>query len=383
MLRLGLILNPWAGIGGSLGLKGSDGDEIRAAAMAAGAVPRAAERLSRALQPLRPFADRLEILGFGGDMGQDLAQSLGFSYTPVGQAAHQPSQPEDTLAAASALRQEGVDLLLFAGGDGTARLIADAIGHSLPVLGIPAGVKMHSGVFAVSPEAAGEILTRLLTRHWVDLMERDVRDIDEEALRQSQVRARWYASMLVPELPELLQGVKNAGAQVDELAQDELAAGVAEDLEPGTLYILGPGSTTFAVARQLGLEASLLGVDLLLDAELIAKDLTAGQLLAQVTAHSGDVRLLVTAIGGQGHVFGRGNQQLSPELLRFLGRERVQVIATRDKLRALQGRPLLLDTNDPRLDQQWRGYWPIVCGYRETLLYPVGQGLGASEDSAP
>src|SRR5690606_13780533 len=138
----------------------------------------------------------------------------------------------------------------FAGGDGTARVIADALGHSLPVLGVPAGVKMHSGVFAVSPEAAAEILTQLLTRNWVDLVERDVRDIDEIALRQNQVRARWYASLLVPELPELLQGVKNAGAQVDELAQDELAAGLVEGLEEGTLYILGPGSTTQAVARQ-------------------------------------------------------------------------------------------------------------------------------------
>src|SRR5690606_36401044 len=159
--------------------------------------------------------------------------------------------------------------------------------------------------------------------------------IDEIALRQNQVRARWYASLLVPELPELLQGVKNAGAQVDELAQDELAAGLVESLEEGTLYILGPGSTTQAVARQLGLEASLLGVDLLLNGELVARDLTAEQLLAQVAAHRGELRLLVTVIGGQGHVFGRGNQQLTPQLLRLIGRERVQVIATREKLRAL------------------------------------------------
>lgn len=377
MLRLGLILNPWAGIGGSLALKGSDGEDIRAAALAAGAQPKAAERLARALQPLQPLADKLEIVGFGGGMGQELAESLGFRFRLVGHPAHQPSQAEDSFAAARALQQQAVDLVLFAGGDGTARVIADALGHSLPVLGVPAGVKMHSGVFAVSPEAAAEILTQLLTRNWVDLVERDVRDIDEIALRQNQVRARWYASLLVPELPELLQGVKNAGAQVDELAQDELAAGLVEGLEEGTLYILGPGSTTQAVARQLGLEASLLGVDLLLNGELVARDLTAEQLLAQVAAHRGELRLLVTVIGGQGHVFGRGNQQLTPQLLRLIGRERVQVIATREKLRALQGRPLLLDTNDPQLDQQWRGYWPVTCGYRETLLYPVGLGLGA------
>src|SRR5690606_17208016 len=149
MLRLGLILNPWGGIGGSLALKGSDGDDIRAAALAAGAQPRAAERLARALQPLQPLADKLEIVGFGGGMGQELAESLGFRCRQVGHPARQPSQAEDSFAAARALQQQAVDLVLFAGGDGTARVIADALGHSLPVLGVPAGVKMHSGVFAV------------------------------------------------------------------------------------------------------------------------------------------------------------------------------------------------------------------------------------------
>ncbi len=377
MFRLGVIINPWAGLGGSVALKGSDGESIRSQALALGANPQASNRMARALAPLQPLSSQIQVFGYAGDMGEKPVASLGFDYQVVGRAAGALSTPEDTLAAASALERQGIDLLLFAGGDGTARLVADAVGLWVPVLGVPAGVKMHSGVFAITPEAAGAILEHLLTRHWVDLVERDVRDIDEAALRESRVRARYYASLRVPELPQWLQGVKNAGAPVDELAQRDLAAGLAETLEDDCLYIIGPGSTTYMLLEELGLEGSLLGVDLVYRGELIGRDMTADQLLKAVMGHEGDCRLIITAIGGQGHVLGRGNQQLSPALLRHLGRQRIQVIATREKLRALHGRPLLLDTNDAGLDHQLSGYWPVICGYRETLLYPVGLLLEA------
>jgi predicted polyphosphate/ATP-dependent NAD kinase len=233
-------------------------------------------------------------------------------------------------------------------------------------------VKMHSGVYAVAPEAAGEIVQQMLSSKLVNIAERDVKDIDEEAFRNGQVRARYYGTLIVPEDSQLLQQVKNAGTERDELAQLDVAQDMIERLEQSTLYIVGPGSTTHIFLQELGLDGSLLGVDLLLNNELIAQDLGAEALLVAAREHQGPVKLIITAIGGQGHIFGRGNQQLSPALLMQLGKENIHIIAARGKILALNGRPLLVDTNDPQLDRELCGYWPVIVGYRDTVLYPVG-----------
>ena len=374
MFKLGVIINPYAGLGGSVGLKGSDGDAIRAEAFARGAEQRAPQRMARALQSLVAFSDRLSIYCFAGDMGAAVAEPLGFACVIVGQAQHQPTQAEDTCAAARALMAARVDLILFAGGDGTARLLADVVGTRQPVLGVPSGVKMHSGVYAISPEAAGDILQQLLQGKLVNIAERDVKDIDEDAFRQGQVRARFYGTLLVPEDSQLLQQVKNAGTERDELAQLDVAETLIEQLQGDTLYIVGPGSTTQVFLQQLGLEGSLLGVDLLLNRELIARDLSAAQLLAAIESHQLPCKIVVTAIGGQGHILGRGNQQLSPAVLRRVGIDNLVVIAARGKILALNGRPLLVDTNDPELDKQFCGYRPVITGYQESIIYPVGYG---------
>lgn len=372
MFRLGIIINPYAGLGGSVGLKGSDGQEIITEALARGAEARASKRMERALACLRDQRDALHIYCYRGDMGEHSAKALGFAYSVIGAPLHQQTSAEDTQNAARQLRDLGVDLLLFAGGDGTARNIADAIGLTQVVLGVPSGVKMHSGVYAITPEAAGQIVLRLLKHELVTLAECDVRDIDEEAFRRGQVRARWYASLRVPEAPQFLQQVKNSGAQIDELAQHEAACELLEQLDDEILYILGPGSTTQVFLQELGLEGSLLGVDLLHQRKLIAQDVSAQEIIAAVNKYPDAVRIVVTAIGGQGHIIGRGNQQITPEILRRVGKQNIHVIATREKIRALQGRPLLVDSNDPELDQSFRGYIPVITGYRETLLYPVG-----------
>lgn len=377
MFKLGLIINPCAGLGGSVGLKGSDGSATVAEALVRGAEAQAMQRMQRALQQLESFRNQIHIYCFGGDMGEYTARDLGFGHTVIGHPAQQQTSAEDTQTAARQLQELGVDLLLFAGGDGTARNIADAVGLTQVVLGVPSGVKMHSGVYAISPEAAGQMIAVLLRHGMVTLMERDVKDIDEVAFRQGQVRARWYASLRVPEAAQFLQQVKNAGALVDEQAQRELAAELIEQLDEGTLYIVGPGSTTQVFLHELGLEGSLLGVDLLLNRQLIARDVTARDILAALERHRHGVRVVITAIGGQGHIIGRGNQQLTPEILRRLGKQSIQVIATREKILALQGRPLLVDSNDPELDKLFNGYMPVITGYRETLLYPVGIDLSA------
>ena len=375
MFKLGLIVNPYAGLGGSVGLKGSDGDAIRAEAFARGAEPRAMQRMERALQIAADFNQQVEIICFAGDMGEASARAAGFVTHVIGAAQQQPSSAQDTCAAADALMQHGVDLILFAGGDGTARLIADVVGTSQPVLGVPCGVKMHSGVYANAPEAAGEILRQLLTGVLVNIVERDVKDIDEEAFRIGQVRARFYGTLLVPEDSQFLQQVKNAGTERDELAQLDVAQEMIEQLQPDTLYLVGPGSTTHLFLQELGLEGSLLGVDLLLNNELIATDVSASQILIYLDQFSGPVKMIITAIGGQGHILGRGNQQFTPAILRRIGKENIHIIAARGKILALNGRPLLVDTNDPELDAAFGGYRPVITGYRETIMYPVGYAI--------
>ncbi len=379
MFKLGLIINPYAGLGGSVGLKGSDGDAIRAEAFARGAEPRALQRMERALQIVVSFKKNLEIVCFAGDMGETSARSSGFTTQVIGAAQQQPSSAQDTCAAASALMQHGVDLILFAGGDGTARLIADVVGTSQPVLGVPCGVKMHSGVYANAPEAAGEILKQLLTGVVVNVVERDVKDIDEDAFRNGQVRARFYGTLLVPEDSQFLQQVKNAGTERDELVQLDVAQEMIEQLQADTLYLVGPGSTTHLFLRELGLDGSLLGIDLLLNNKLIATDVSASQILIQLEQFSGPVKMIITAIGGQGHILGRGNQQFTPAILRRIGKENIHIIAARGKILALNGRPLLVDTNDPELDVTFGGYRPVITGYRETIMYPVGYAIEGTQ----
>lgn len=376
MFRLGLIINPYAGLGGSVGLKGSDGETIRSEALARGADFRAPQRMARALQILLEFREQIEIYCFAGDMGEKVALDLGFNTYVIGSAQQNPSEAADTCAAAKVLMDHPIDLILFAGGDGTARLIADVIGTQQPVLGVPSGVKMHSGVYAISPEAAGEIVKQLLMGRLVNIAERDVKDIDEDAFRNGQVRARFYGTLLVPEDSQFLQQVKNAGTERDELAQLDVAHGMMQQLQVDTLYLVGPGSTTHLFLQELGLEGSLLGVDVLLNNDLIAIDATASQITAQLEQFAGPVKMIITAIGGQGHILGRGNQQFTPEIIKQIGKGNIIVIAARGKILALNGRPLLVDTNDPELDKSFNGFMRVITGYNEAIMYPVGYAVG-------
>ena len=372
MFRLGVIVNPYAGLGGTVGLKGSDGEATVAEAFNRGAEPRAMARMRRALQVLLPWREQLHLFCYAGDMGESCAIALDFSYTVVGSPSAQITTAGDTCEAARVLMAQGVDLILFAGGDGTARNIADAVGTRQAVLGVPSGVKMHSGVYAITPEGAGHIVQLLLEGKWVPIVEQDVKDIDEDAFRAGQVRARFYGTLLVPEAPQFLQQVKNSGAQVDELAQIDVASEVIEHLVDDILYIVGPGSTTQVLLQQMNLAGSLLGVDLMRNQQLLATDVTARDISNALDQHTGEVRIIITAIGGQGHIIGRGNQQLTPDILRRVGKENIQVIATREKILALQGRPLLVDSHDPVLDKTFAGYLPVITGYRERIMYPVG-----------
>ncbi|OUS73249.1 ATP-NAD kinase [Pseudoalteromonas sp. A601] len=365
--KLGLIVNPVAGLGGSVALKGSD--DVVAKAIELGAEPKANLRTKAALEVLLPYQDKITIYTVSDLMGEHTAKELGFN-TEVVYQYEDETCADDTENAAKALQKVGVDLILFAGGDGTARNICHAVDDSVPVLGIPAGCKIHSGVYAITPKAAGRVVEMLVKGELVTLADADVMDIDEDAFRQGTVKAKRYGEMQVPSEVRYVQAVKNGGKETDELVLADIAAYVVSEMEEDTQYIMGSGSTVEAIMEEMGLNNTLLGVDLVQDQTLIEQDLTAQQLIDLTKGVP--TKLVITLIGGQGHIFGRGNQQLSPVLIRAIGKDNIIVVATKKKLQALGGRPLIADTGDSELDDELSGYIRVTTGFNDHVMYAVG-----------
>ncbi|WP_341305331.1 ATP-NAD kinase family protein [Pseudomonas sp. TMP25] len=369
VFHIGLIINPVAGLGGPAGFKGSDG--MAAQALALGVEAKAARRTQTALEVLLGLRERLHFVTFPGAMGADLLTEMGFAHRVVGALSAGESCAADTRKAVELLQDAGVALILFAGGDGTARDVCAAVRDGQPVLGIPAGVKIQSGVYAISPRAAGELTARLLEGGLVRLSSGEVRDIDEQALREGRVTARWYGELTVPQEGGYVQQVKQGGVESEELVLGDLADWLQESWDADVRYVFGPGSTLHGLAQNLGLQTTLLGVDVVENGHLLAGDVTEAQLFELVDGHAS--RLLVTAIGGQGHIIGRGNQQISPRVLRAIGLEHLRVVATKRKLATLEGRPLLVDSGDVTLDDAFPDAVRVWAGYKEELLYPLGK----------
>jgi predicted polyphosphate/ATP-dependent NAD kinase len=367
--KLGLLINPVAGVGGSVGLKGSDGADTLAKALALGAKPLASQRAAQALQVLQ--GQDVEIFTYPAEMGADVANGLGFKTTVIGSIKSGETTALDTQRAAKELVAEQIDLLLFAGGDGTARNIADVLDDQVSVLGIPAGVKIHSGVYAITPKAAGEIIALLVSGNMLTLGHQEVRDIDEVAFREGRVKAKYYGELQVPQEHRYLQNVKSSGKEVEELVIADIAADVVEQMEDDIYYVIGSGTTVKAVMDELGLENTLLGVDLVKNGELVAQDCTAEQLLT--LTENQPTKIIITIIGGQGHIIGRGNQQLSADLISRVGKENIMLLATKTKLKELEGRSLVCDSISQSLNQKMSGVIPVITGYHDKVLYRIGE----------
>lgn len=368
MFTLGLIVNPLAGLGGSVALKGSDG--VAQLALEKGATPKSGLRTQTALNVLSQFKDQITIVTCPADMGENWVKPLGFNYELIDGISIADTHPDDTKRAAEKLKQRHVDLLLFAGGDGTARDICSVVEDTFPVLGVPAGVKIHSGVYGVTPQASGEVVKMLLEGKLVDLKPQDVRDIDEEAFRQNQVKAKLFGEMTVPQAGEFVQSVKQGGIEQEELVLDDMAAYLTQELEPNVLYLVGSGKTTQALMDHLYLENTLLGVDAIVNEQVIQNDVTEKQILELLKQYQ-NVKAIVSVIGGQGHVFGRGNQQFSAEVIRRIGRDNFWVLCTKTKLHNLEGKPLHVDTGEPELDKALAGHIEVITGYQDKVLYPI------------
>ena len=285
-------------------------------------------------------------------MGETEAKSCGFTCRVIGEKKEKTSA-EDTKAIAKRIAECGVNLLVFCGGDGTARDILKAVNASLPVLGVPTGVKMHSAVFAVSPQAAARVTQRFLAND-LPLREAEVMDVDETAFREGRVSAELYGYVLIPYEPHLIQENKMASPMTESELRNQAAIAIyiIENMKPNLIYILGPGTTTRTIGDLLDAKKTLLGVDLFCDKKMVAHDVNEKQIIEQIQGKA--AQIIVTPIGGQGFIFGRGNQQISPEVIRRVGLDNIVVVATEGKLRSL--RSLRVDTGDPNLDDALRAH---------------------------
>ncbi len=338
MFRLGLIVNPLAGLGGTVALKGSDG--VAELALKKGAVPKAGLRTQNAFSVLMALKDQIKVITCPGDMGESVMQALAWDCELISGLLPLNGTSQDTKNAAAKLKEMKVDLLLFAGGDGTARDICMVVEDEFPVLGIPAGVKIHSGVYGVTPQASGEVVRQLVCGELVDLKAQDVKDIDEDAFRNNMVKAKLYGEMLVPEAGNFVQSVKQGGMELEDLVLEDMAAFLANEMHSDVLYLVGSGKTTLFLMEYLQLDNTLLGVDAIFNGEVVAADLSEMQILELLKKYK-KVKIIVSVIGGQGHVFGRGNQQFSSDVIKKVSRENLIILCTKSKLRALEGRPLL------------------------------------------
>lgn len=354
MRRLGVVVNPIAGMGGRVGLKGTDGKVEEARDR--GAQQRAPDRAREMLTELADIDADAQLVTWGGEMGEDAARVAGFEPVVLGEPAGEETTATDTRRAVEAFLDADLDLLLFVGGDGTAADVAETIVDAdaeLPILGVPAGVKVYSAVFAVTPEAAAHVAAAFESTERAE-----VNDIDEDEYREGEVHTELRALASVPVAPQRQSSKQLSGGTVEGLVE-----GFADDIEPGRTYVLGPGGTLGSIKERLGIEGTALGVDVYRDGDVLVADGAADEIADALGERN---TVVVSPIGGQGFIFGRGNQQISPAVIRNC---EVEVVASRQKLDGVGA--LRVDTGDAELDDQLRGWQRVQVGRYETRLVEV------------
>jgi predicted polyphosphate/ATP-dependent NAD kinase len=352
---LGFLVNPVAGMGGAVGLKGTDG--VVAEALRRGAHPASGARAKMTMNRLRDAG--FQILTCSGKMGETVLHDAGFESFRVVHTCQSNSTARDTQDAVRTFIENGAELIVFCGGDGTARDVLEVVGRDIPILGIPAGVKMYSAVFAVDPAAAASVLGKIAEATFYDA---EVVDVDEDAYRDGELKTRLFGYARVPCIANQVQVTKGIFEDQDEdRAKEEIASFISEIMRNDTLYILGAGTTTEYVAQKIGTQKTLLGVDVIKQGKILAEDATEKILLDLISCEA-RVKILVSPIGAQGFIFGRGSQQISPQVIRNVGIANVIVIATPGKL--ARTRTLYVDTGDPSLDAAFGDSIQVISGYR-------------------
>jgi len=371
-MKVGFLVNPIAGMGGSVGLKGTDGVEVYRKAVNLGAKPIAPEKAKHFLAHLKSLVKDIDFQFYTAPkkMGEYECNEVKINYITVGEVGEETTS-EDTKKVCKIFLDLDVDLIVFVGGDGTARDVAKVVGQQKPILGVPSGVKVYSSVFAVNVKAAAETVYRFASKR-LPLRDAEVVDIDEEAFRKDQLSIKLYSYAKVPYEPMFIQATK-APTIVDEDERENqyaIAKYVVENIDPNTLYILGPGTTVKAVAEILGVDKTLLGVDILFGKKLIAKDVNEQKIIETLEKYkSYPVKVIVSPLGAQGFVFGRGNQQISPKVLSRISKEDLIILSTKYKLSMTP--TLRIDTGNSEIDEKFKGYVKVIADYNEEIVTKI------------
>lgn len=358
-------------------MKGTDGEVILKKARELGAEPVAHERARETIKLISELKIDIHWLTCARDMGEDVLKASGYMVGEDFGVVHNISEmstAQDTKNACSKFREKKVDLILFCGGDGTARDIYSVIGKEIPIIGIPAGVKMFSAVFAVNPSSAAEVVLGFF-RNEYKTIEAEIMDIDEDAYREGSLDAELFGYAQTPYEETLVQSGKSVyGGANEETAKEEIARYVVELMEENkdNLFILGAGSTVEAIGKELGVEKTLLGVDCVKNGKLVATDVNEKQLL-QLLENEEKATIIIGIIGSQGFVFGRGNQQISPAVIKKVGIEGIKIVATPTKMS--QTPKLMVDTGDNDMDRMLSGYHKVIIGYHEMRMAKIKGGI--------
>ena len=368
-MKVGFLINPIAGLGGKVGLHGTD-DQYAELALAKGAQPLSAERALRAFRALAPFKDFFSFITVAGEMGGDLLDELDIDYVELktinSSESYGRTSRQDTHEAVAAMFDLGTEVILFAGGDGTARDIYSVVGANLPMVGIPAGVKMRSGVFASYPENAAQILIDHVNNAGTKREFTEILDADSTGKSEIEINSEFFGLALTINSRSLLQNPKLVSSNYeDDLI--ELAAELAQGLSPDTLYLFGPGRTTNLILNSAGFSGSAIGVDALYNGVLIGADLSELEILDLMHKYRKPF-LFLGVIGGQGFLLGRGNQQLSFRVLERIGEDNIYILAGSKKLSGLFPSRLFVDLGEDVQGTFLRGYRHVHTSPGRTTL---------------
>jgi len=372
IMKMGFIVNPIAGMGGRVGLKGTDG--VLKEAIAKGAKPIAPKRAVEFLQKLKEnlMEIAIEVLTCPSIMGEKEAKTASFPVHVLPMKIGKETSAEDTKTAVKLLIKTKVKLIVFVGGDGTAKDIFDVMqGYGeVPVLGVPSGVKMYSGIFAVNPSDAVDVVVALAGNQ-AEIAEFEIMDADEKAIRSDTFAVKLHGFLKGPFVPMRIQGSKQISPETVDEKENQTATAryIIEEMQPDATYILGPGTTVKRIAELLGVEKTVLGVDIYKKGKVIL-DVDERRILEEVEDWQ-NTWIILSPIGHQGILLGRGNQQISPEIIKRVGKQRIIVAATKNKLQSIEGNVLRVDTGDAEVDSALRGYIKVVTDYREWRLMPV------------